>query len=473
MSRVNARLENTKSFFGVLKSKHLFALVFASMLVVLLSVSSLAALISDQAADVMLNGVIVSSADLTVFIYDVPVGGSAVYQETFVGAVSVGSWDVTLGESVPLILEYGKTYYKDYSVGTTDLDFLNNSGGTTERKAFVSPMGLVGGEDVSPSANLSLGQRISFGLGQMIDAIVNGWIKITGSLNVTQDLVVGGNVNATGNVKAASFTGDGSGVTNVVAVGINDNTIGTTKLQNESVTNAKIAANAINSSQIIDGVVQNSDLADNSVSTNKILNGTIMGADINSSTTVTISGLNVNGDLNVTGASYFGTQSFTNIDTSGNLKVGGNANITGNLMANSFMGDGSQLSGVGPQQINLTSTKYNGSLSFGGKVGYQAANSICNATFSGSYWCQTNDVILIIKNKDISYFDNAGWQGGDPGAWIANGPPGYTWNANDCVGMKSEANSDYGTFWAFGANGGGSGGLSKCDAKKKLACCRG
>jgi hypothetical protein len=198
------------------------------------------------------------------------------------------------------------------------------------------------------------------------------------------------------------------------------------------------------------------------VTKNLFVLGNVTIGDIGSNSKVTVFG-----DLNVTGASYFGSQSFVNIDATGNIDV------AGNVTASRFIGEGGSITGIMPSMINITSTKYNGSLVYSGLVGYQAANAICNATFAGSYWCQTNDIILVIKNKDISYFGDAGWGAGDAAGWIANGPPGYTANANDCLGMTSALSTSYGTFWSFSISGGGNGGISLCDAKKKLACCRG
>ncbi|MCH7568575.1 MAG: beta-propeller fold lactonase family protein, partial [Nanoarchaeota archaeon] len=46
--------------------------------------------------------------------------------------------------------------------------------------------------DISDTTNLTLGEKITFTLGEVIDNIVNGWITITGGLNVTNNLEVNG-----------------------------------------------------------------------------------------------------------------------------------------------------------------------------------------------------------------------------------------------------------------------------------------
>ena len=47
------------------------------------------------------------------------------------------------------------------------------------------------------TGNLTLGQKITFAFGEMIDNLVDGWIRITGNLNVTEDLSVNGGANIT------------------------------------------------------------------------------------------------------------------------------------------------------------------------------------------------------------------------------------------------------------------------------------
>ena len=52
--------------------------------------------------------------------------------------------------------------------------------------------------DISDSTNMTLGQKITFALGEIIDNIVDGWVKITGSLNVTESAVIGSELNVGG-----------------------------------------------------------------------------------------------------------------------------------------------------------------------------------------------------------------------------------------------------------------------------------
>ena len=81
------------------------------------------------------------------------------------------------------------------------------------------------GERIDITGNLTLGQKITFAFSEMIDNIVNGWIKITGSLNVTGETDINGNLNvdgtttlvgnvtATNNITASFYFGDGRNLT--------------------------------------------------------------------------------------------------------------------------------------------------------------------------------------------------------------------------------------------------------------------
>ncbi|MDK2849997.1 MAG: mucin9, partial [Candidatus Woesearchaeota archaeon] len=100
--------------------------------------------LSDQGTSAKLNGALING-DLTVYIYTTPTGGSPIWQETFTNAIKNGSWNVMLGQnpSNPLELEFGKKYYKDYSIDGTDVDFEDNSGTLQERLEFYSPLGYI------------------------------------------------------------------------------------------------------------------------------------------------------------------------------------------------------------------------------------------------------------------------------------------------------------------------------------------
>jgi hypothetical protein len=111
-----------------------------------------------------------------------------------------------------------------------------------------------------------------------------------------------------------------------------------------------------------------------------------------------------------------------------------------------------------------TASSYTGSITNGTKSGYDAANAICDSNFPGSHMCAISEIMHTIALGSFSGIS------GD--AWVANGPPGYTANANDCKGWTSAAANYLGSFWNWGdTNGGGAGYLTACTGSKKINCC--
>ena len=113
--------------------------------------------------------------------------------------------------------------------------------------------------------------------------------------------------------------------------------------------------------------------------------------------------------------------------------------------------------------VGTTTATFDGSFSTSTKFGYDAANQICSEEFPGSFFCRTYDILVSIEQDDIS-----SWGGS---AWIAEGPPGYTSNSNDCKGWTDNNSTVLGAFWAFDSSGGGMGWLTNCSGEKPIACC--
>jgi hypothetical protein len=108
-----------------------------------------------------------------------------------------------------------------------------------------------------------------------------------------------------------------------------------------------------------------------------------------------------------------------------------------------------------------------GSIATSTLVGYQAANNICQSEYPGSHFCRTHEILYTIQFEDIS-----SWGVDGSNAWIAEGPPGYTYDSNDCNGYTDAASTKLGAFWLFNSNGGGAGWLVNCAQVKALACCK-
>lgn len=166
----------------------------------------------------------------------------------------------------------------------------------------------------------------------------------------------------------------------------------------------------------------------------------------------------------------FGSVTTTNLYSSGDITA--SSSVQSNLYCDQ---DGNNCfdptSGwAAPAAISVNTTTYttDGIFSAGGFTGYQAANYICDSEFSSSSLCQTDEILQIIRTQNITFFGT----GNIDGAWTAEGPPGFTANANDCNGWTNNTDTRYGPFWIFDSVGGGMGWLGPCDAVKPLACCQ-
>lgn len=114
-----------------------------------------------------------------------------------------------------------------------------------------------------------------------------------------------------------------------------------------------------------------------------------------------------------------------------------------------------------------TTATTDGSIASSSLVGYAAANLMCDFEYPGSHFCHTYEMITSIDKGDIT-----NWGNDTTSAWVAEGPPGYTTNANDCNGWTNNTSSDtYGAFWLFNSNGGGAAWLVNCSVSRPLTCC--
>lgn len=147
------------------------------------------------------------------------------------------------------------------------------------------------------------------------------------------------------------------------------------------------------------------------------------------------------------------------VDESGKARSSAYCDIDGNNCFNPSGGWSSD-----SYFVTTTPLTYNGS-----QGGYVAANLLCNAVVAGSHVCTTGEILDTI---------NAGFAsripiGAENAFWFSSGPPGYTVNANDCIGFTSNSAGDFGTIWTrTSSDNQGAGGLNSCNDLKKIACCK-
>ena len=165
----------------------------------------------------------------------------------------------------------------DYGRLKINLDFMNLTAG-----------------DLSATGNISLGQKITFAFGEVIDNIQDGWVRVTGDLNVT-----GGSIDFGGKLLSNDggvLTWGGQEFVSNVSVMYAENSSGSAAplvVSDNGGLKLEVGGVASNIWTVVGSVVQ----------------------------MVTAGNVNISGNLDVYG----------DVNTTGNLEVGGDVNVTGNL----------------------------------------------------------------------------------------------------------------------------------------------
>lgn len=121
-----------------------------------------------------------------------------------------------------------------------------------------------------------------------------------------------------------------------------------------------------------------------------------------------------------------------------------------------------------PEYVNLTAGTYNGHLTNGSKVGYDAGNEICSIEFPNSHLCTEFEIMLWFSNSTDTSLNNED-------AWCNAGGPKYVpadIPVNDCNGWTHGSAGTYlGNYYHFNSTSGGDGRAVHCGTTLKLACC--
>jgi hypothetical protein len=177
-----------------------------------------------------------------------------------------------------------------------------------------------------------------------------------------------------------------------------------------------------------------------------------------STTTISSTGM-LSDALTALAISITGTTTFNGIDYQWPNADGG----TNQVLTTDGAGNLSWAPASSALFVGTTTLSYDGDISYLTFTGYKAANLICDSQYAGSHLCQTGEILNTIAADQISTFSGT--------AWIAEGPPGYTANSNDCTGYTTNSNTYLGAFWEMLSTNGGRGWLTNCAQTKPLACC--
>lgn len=174
-----------------IRGKLIFLVMLLTVVMISGAFASLNVSLSDQGSGVKnASSDLLSIGDLEVTIWDNLTAGTLIYNETFASAITNGSWSVMLGEnsSNNLSLEFSTKYYKDYKIAGEDADFVDFTGASVERQFFYSPLGDIDDAEIRDNTNITLGEKITFTLGETIDNILDGLVQVTGDFQATGGL---------------------------------------------------------------------------------------------------------------------------------------------------------------------------------------------------------------------------------------------------------------------------------------------
>jgi len=96
------------------------------------------------------------------------------------------------------------------NTGILNLSFLEMRGTNISNISYLNP----GKEELFVGGNMTLGNKITFGFGQIIDNIIDGWLTLTGKIqvngntNMTGDLNVSSNLYVAGNITGNQIYGE-------------------------------------------------------------------------------------------------------------------------------------------------------------------------------------------------------------------------------------------------------------------------
>jgi hypothetical protein len=170
--------------------KFYLTIIFVMVLVTVVGTASAAlpTLLFLQGKVTDTDGVPVSSGDITVEIYNIGTGGTAIFTETHTSAISGGFFDVLVGSVTTLNLDFNNEYYMEVYVGATEVI----GDGVNDRITFTASGGEIGGEDIA-SATITAAKLADDYVDVTGDAMTGALILPSNGLAVgTNQLVVSG-----------------------------------------------------------------------------------------------------------------------------------------------------------------------------------------------------------------------------------------------------------------------------------------
>jgi len=146
--------------------------------------------------DVILNGINLSFADQ--YYLGITVGGENESQPRINLTSSPYSFRANTSEA----LNPNASYFVNNLTITGNATI--GSGSLSTLAISTQAFNLTTAGNINSAGNITLGDQMVFRLGQVIDNLVSGWLKVTGALNVTSGATIGGGLNVSNGLNVIS-----------------------------------------------------------------------------------------------------------------------------------------------------------------------------------------------------------------------------------------------------------------------------
>ncbi|MCP5405596.1 MAG: hypothetical protein H6922_05200 [Pseudomonadaceae bacterium] len=282
-----------------------------------------------------------------------------------------GSGWVNLAPAVPTTIAQG-----DSQVVVVDSGLGTVQASVDGVAIWTATGGNLGVRTVAPNATLDVNGLVSAtNLRLAQDLYVGGSLFVSGSQSIDGVIFANGGVSATGAISATNFYGDGSGLTNVTASGVNWYNVANIPTQVQAVSNSgSILMTEVSATRLYGQYVSATNGTIGSLSANAAGIGSLNATGISATDHVntlyvsatngyigaltggtgiltsltTTAGLATDGDLTVRGNLYVsGSQSIDGV-----IFANGGVSATGAISATNFYGDGSGLTNVTASGVN-------------------------------------------------------------------------------------------------------------------------
>lgn len=213
--------------------------------------------------------------DIVFRLFTAPTGGTLKWAEQQTVTLDKGFFAVQLGEGSGVAS----------SPFTNNLSSLFIGADASDRYLEITVKGTGGGADLTVSPRVQLLTSPYAFLARnaltMVSSAGQALVTTSGtSVGINLSGTPAATLEVNGDVKAASFTGSGAGLTGISTAALADGSVTKVKVATDAVGSSEIAEGAVRSNEILDGTIAAVDLAANSVDSAAIASGAVGTSEI-------------------------------------------------------------------------------------------------------------------------------------------------------------------------------------------------